>query len=123
MTADSACVTKYSTMEETKKLLHVAFNGQTEQEVDEVISALGLESTPFSEIHATQKKHKSTIVKKAIPHGNAFEGIHPIASTAQSTGKVRAPHPGIALLHYVGRSKKDRKMTRRSFCSPQKRLF
>ena len=57
MTIDSACFTKYSTMEETEKLLHVAFNGQTEQEVDEVISALGLESIPFSEIHATQKKH------------------------------------------------------------------
>ena len=97
MTADSVHVTKYSTMEETEKLLHVAFNRQTEQEVDEVTSALGLESIPFSEIHATQEKHKSTIVKKAIPHGNAFGAIHPIASTAQSRGKVQAPHPGIAL--------------------------
>ena len=44
-----------------------------------------------------QEKHKSRIDNKAIPHGNAFEGIHPIASTAQSRGKVRAPHPGIAL--------------------------
>lgn len=97
MTADSACVTKYSTIEETEKLLHMAFNGQTEQEVDEVISALGLESLPFSDIHAKQEKHKSTIVRKAIPHGNVFEGIRRIASTAQSRGKVRAPHPGIAL--------------------------
>ena len=44
-----------------------------------------------------QEKHKSTIDKKAIPHGNAFEGIHTIVSTAQSRGKVRGPHPGIAL--------------------------
>ena len=44
-----------------------------------------------------QRKHKSTIDQKAIPHGNAFEGIHPIVSTAQSRGKVRPPHPGIAL--------------------------
>ena len=97
MTADSACVTKYSTMEETERLLHMAFNGQTEQEVDEVISALGLESIPFSEIYAKKEKPKPTIVKKAIPHGNSFECIHPIASIAQSRGKVRAPHPGIAL--------------------------
>lgn len=40
-------------------LLHVGFNGQTEQEVDEAISAFGLESIPFSEIHA--KKGKTQI--------------------------------------------------------------
>ena len=39
-------------MEEIEKLLHVAFNGQTEQEVDVAITALGLESIPFSGIHA-----------------------------------------------------------------------
>ena len=50
------CITKYSTMEETEKLLHVPFNGQTEQEVHEAISALGLETIPFSEIHAKTGK-------------------------------------------------------------------
>ena len=44
-----------------------------------------------------QEKHKSTIVEKTIPHGNPFEGIRRIASTAQSRGKVHAPYPGIAL--------------------------
>lgn len=43
-------------MEQTEKLLHVAFNGQTEQAADEAISALGLESIPFSEIHAKTGK-------------------------------------------------------------------
>ena len=56
MTADSACVTKYSTMEEIEKLLHVAFNGQTEQEVDVAISAFRLESIPFCGIHARTGK-------------------------------------------------------------------
>lgn len=93
------CIIKYSTTEEIEKLLHVAFNSQTVQEVEEAIDALGLESIPFPEIHARKgKKHKSTIVKKASPHGNEFEGICPIASTAQA-------------LHYVGRIKKGRKMS------------
>ena len=43
-------------MEETEKLLHVALYGQTEQEVDAAISALGLESIPFSGIYARTGK-------------------------------------------------------------------
>jgi len=43
-------------MEEIEKLLHMAFNGQTEQEVDVPISALGLESIPFTGIHARTGK-------------------------------------------------------------------
>jgi len=56
-----------------------------------------------------QEKHKSTIDKKAIPHGNAFEGIHSLEEKCEFL---------IQVLYYVGRSKKDRKMTWRSFCSP-----
>ena len=43
-------------MEEIEKLLHVALYGQTEQEVDVAISALGLESIPLSGIHAKTGK-------------------------------------------------------------------
>lgn len=61
------CIIKYSTTEEIEKLLHVAFNSQTVQEVEEAIDALGLESIPFPEIHArTGKNTNLRLLKKQV---------------------------------------------------------
>ena len=45
-------------------LLHVDFNGQTEQEVDEAISAFGLESIPFSDTCKNRKNTKLRLLKR-----------------------------------------------------------
>ena len=90
-------------------MLHVAFNGQTEQEVDEAIDALGLESIPFPEIHArTGKKTNLRLLKKQVlmaMHLRVSAQLLQLHSLEENCKLL------IQVLHYVGRIKKDRKMS------------
>ena len=97
-------------------LFHVAFNGLTKQKVDEAISALGLESIPFSEIHAKIGKTNLRLLKRQFlmaTHLRVSTGLLQLHSLEEKCELL------IQVFHYVGRSEKDRKMTRRSFCSPR----
>lgn len=102
-------ITKYSTMEEIEKLLHVAFNGQTEEEVDEAIGALGLESIPFPEIHArTGKNTNLRLLKRQFlmaTHLRVSARLLQVHSLEENCELL------IQVLQYVGRIKKDRKIS------------